>query len=144
MDSIQEHARSCLRLGLTDAAHLHWRERAVLQRGQMWKQVEALKYHADLTADRLNVAHAGMHAPAVDHDIALLMLLELVEAADQRRFSGAGRTADDYPLAPRYREIDISQRLVAAIEFVHLTHRDDLITNLMVASGGFDLGRHGI
>src|SRR5207302_11258385 len=111
MDAIQERARGCLRLGLGNAAHRHWCERAVLQHGQMWKQVEILEYHADLTADSVDTAHAGMHPRAVDHDIALLMFLELVEATNQRRFSGDRRTRDDYPIASLFRQLNICQHL---------------------------------
>jgi len=110
----------------------------------MWKQVEILEDHADLTADSVDTAHAGMHPRAVDHDIALLMFLELVEATNQRRFSGARRTTDDYPLAPRYREINVSQRLEATKELVHVAHRDDLTTDFMVRSGNFGFCGHGI
>src|SRR5438445_38550 len=83
------------------------------------------------------------HPRPVDHDIALLMFLELVEATNQRRFSGARRTTDDYPLAPRYREINISQRLEATKELVHVAHRDDLTTDFMVRSGNFGFCGHG-
>ena len=50
----------------------------------MRKQIETLEYHADLTADPIDTVHVSVHLRTVDHDIALLMRLELVKAANQR------------------------------------------------------------
>ena len=44
---------------------------------------------------------------AVDHDAALLVGFEMVDAADQRRFAGAGRSAQDDLLACADRQIDV-------------------------------------
>ena len=71
----------------------------VLQDGQVREQVEVLEHHADLAADLVDVLEVVGQLDAVDDDLALLVLLQPVDAADQRRLAGAGRPADDDPLA---------------------------------------------
>src|SRR5262249_6222886 len=49
-DAGQQGHRGLDRLYARDAAHLDWRLNDVAERGQMRKQIEALKYHAYLAA----------------------------------------------------------------------------------------------
>ena len=71
----------------------------VLQHRQMREQVELLEHHADIAPDGVDVLQVVGQFNAIDDDLAALMLLQPVDAADQRGFAGAGRAADDDPLA---------------------------------------------
>jgi len=53
----------------------------------MWKQVEALKHHADLTTNAVDVGHAVGQFDAIHDDPASIMLLDMVDASDQRRLA---------------------------------------------------------
>jgi len=75
-------------------------ERAVFEDGQMREQIEVLEHHADLGADGIDVLQIRGQKRAVDLNAALLVLLQRVDAADQRRFAGARRPADHDALAP--------------------------------------------
>ncbi|BCB18934.1 hypothetical protein OCUBac02_18280 [Bosea sp. ANAM02] len=102
----------------------------------MREQVEALEDHADLAADVLDALEPGMDGGAVDDDLALLVLFELVQAADQRRFAGAGGTADDDALAARDGEVDVAQDVEVPLELVDLAHLDDHVADLVVGREG--------
>ena len=65
-------------------------ERHVVQRAQVREQVEALEHHADLGA-HLGQRLAAHHLLAVDAHLAALVVLEQVDAADQRRLARARR-----------------------------------------------------
>src|SRR2546430_2256180 len=82
-----------------------------LTHGQVREQVELLEHHPDLFPDRLDRLHVVGELDAVDLERALLMLLEPVDAADERRFAGAGRPADDDPLALGDIEVDVAQHV---------------------------------
>jgi hypothetical protein len=66
----------------------------VLQRRQMRDQVRGLEDHADLAADRVDVDIWVGHLHAADEDRSRGRLLEAVDAAQQGRFAGPGRTDD--------------------------------------------------
>ena len=61
--------------------------------------MNCLEHHADLAAHLVDALDVRRQFDAVDHDRAALVLLEPVDAADQRRLAGARRAADDDPLA---------------------------------------------
>ena len=84
---------------LRDIAHPDRRQRAVFQHRQMREQVEALEHHADFAPDLVDAPQIGPEFDAVDDDLAFLELLQRVDAADQRRFARARRTADHDALA---------------------------------------------
>ena len=48
-----------------------------------------LEDHADLAADLVDRADLVVQKRAEDADLALVVLLQLVDAADERRFAGA-------------------------------------------------------
>jgi hypothetical protein len=95
--------RDLLGLALGHLAHPDRRQRAVLQDRQMREQVEVLEHHADLAADLVDALEVVGQLDAVDDDLALLVLLEPVDAADQRRLARARRPADHDALAARPR-----------------------------------------
>ena len=122
------HAREIIhrqRLGflLRHAPHPDRRQRAVLQHGEMRKQIELLKHHADVAAHREDVFGIVGQFDAVDDDAAALPVLQPVDAAQQRRFAAAGRAADDDALAARDLQIDVAQHVKFAVPFVQA---DDL------------------
>ena len=88
-----------LGLGLGGAAHPDRGQRAVLQDGQMREQVEVLEHHADFAPHLVHRLEVVGQFDAVDDDLAFLMLLEPVDAADERRLAGTGRSGDDDALA---------------------------------------------
>ena len=56
--------------------------------------------------------------------ICRLVLLEAVDAADQRRLAGARRPADDDALAARHSKGDVAQDVEVAEPFVDVLHFD--------------------
>src|SRR5436305_2996507 len=104
-----------LRLLLRHLAHPDRREGKILQDREMGEEVELLKHHADLAADRLDVLDVGGELDAVDDDLAALMLLEPVDAADHRRFAGAGGAADDDALALADLQRDVLEHVQLAV-----------------------------
>ena len=89
----------------------------------MREQVEVLEHHADLAAHLVDLLQIVGEFLAVDDDLALLVLLQPVDAADHRRLAGARRTADDDALAAHDLEVDVLQHMEVAVPFVHA---DDL------------------
>ena len=86
-DPLEVFHGDLLRLVLGHLAHPDRREGAVLQHGQVWKQIELLEHHADLAADRVDVLEVVSELDAIDDHPAFLMLLQPVDAADQRRLA---------------------------------------------------------
>ena len=100
----------------------------------MRKEVELLEHHADLAPDRLDRLQVVGELDAVDLERALLMLLEAIDAADQRRFAGSRRPADHDPLAARDRQIDVAQHVELPVPLVDARELDDGIGCLHGAS----------
>jgi hypothetical protein len=84
------------------------RQRYILQRCLVWKQVEALKHHADIedAAHVLCVRHLAMPAAgrpqeclAVQPDFTVVERLQAVQRAYQRGLAGARRADDRYHFA---------------------------------------------
>ena len=67
---------------------------------------------------------------AVDDDVALLVLLEAVDAADQRRLAGARGAGDDDALAAHDAQVDVAQHVEIAVPLVHA---DDVDGDIGVA-----------
>ncbi len=88
----------------------------------MRKQIELLKHHADVAAHCDDLLGIVGQLDAVDDDAAALPILQPVDTAQQRRFSAAGRAADDDALAARHLQVDVAQRMEFAVPFVQ---RDD-------------------
>ena len=114
-------AAALLGLLARQAQHLLRRDRDIAECGQMRKQVEALEDEADLLALLGELAVAQMHVAAVDLlladqravdvDVAGGRLLEIVDAAQQRRLARAARADDRDLLAARNVEADAGQHL---------------------------------
>lgn len=59
----------------------------------MRKEIEVLEDHTDFGAHALNVTNVIIKMDTVNNNAALLMLFQMVDTADRRRFAGAGRSA---------------------------------------------------
>jgi hypothetical protein len=84
LDLLEEMHRRFLGLLLGDLAHPDRGERAVLEDRQMREQVEVLEHHPDLGAHLVDVLQVRGQFGAVDDDLAGLVFLQPVDAADQR------------------------------------------------------------
>jgi hypothetical protein len=94
----------------------------VVEHGQVREQVEALEHYADVGADLLDLAHVVGQLDAVDDDAALLVLLEPIDAADERRLARARRSANDDLLAQIDGQIDVPQDVELAVPLVDGDH----------------------
>jgi hypothetical protein len=115
---LQEVHRPRFGVPLRHALHLHRRQHAVLQHGQVGKQVEVLKHHADLAADGVDAADVAGEQHAVDNDVAALEVLQPVDAAQHGGLAGAGRAADDDALAAGDGQVDVGQHVELAVPLV--------------------------
>jgi hypothetical protein len=86
----------------------------------MREQVEVLEHHADLAADLVDALQVIGEFDAVDDDMARLVLLEPVDAADERRLARARRPAHDDALALVDGEVDVLQHMKVAEPLVHV------------------------
>src|SRR5262249_30175 len=100
-------------------AHPDGGERQILEHGEMREQVEVLKHHADLAADLVDLLEVVRELDAVDHDAALLVFLESVDAADHGRLAGSGRPAGDDALAAPDLKVDVAQDVKIPVPLVH-------------------------
>src|SRR3546814_3558702 len=96
----------------------------------MRKEVEVLEHHADLAADLRDVLHVVRQLDFVDDDLALLVLLQPVDAADHGRLAGAGRSADDDALAAVDRQVDVLEDMELAIPLVHADRSEEHTSEL--------------
>ena len=90
----------------------------------MRKEIELLEDHADVAAHLVDLLQVARQLDAVDDDAALLVLLQPVDAADERRLAGARRPADHDPLAARHPQVDVAQDVELAEPFVDALHVD--------------------
>jgi hypothetical protein len=133
--ALQLSHRALFRLGLRHAGHPHRSQRQVLQHRQVRKEVELLEHHADLAADLLDRLDVVGELDAVDLEHALLVLLEAVDAADQRRLAGARRPADDDALALPDMQVDVAQHVeVVPVPLVDLVEGDDGMRVVLVGA----------
>src|SRR5688572_3400794 len=109
--------RACPRTGRVhgEAEHAARRLPDVLERGEMRKEMEALKDHADATAHGAELsgvgalAHPGAQPEARDVDLPRRERRQVVERTEERRLAGA-RGADDGEDLPSLRlEVDASE-----------------------------------
>jgi hypothetical protein len=61
-----------------------------------------LEHHAHLAADSIEILDAVVKRNSVNGNAATLVFFQPIDAADQRRLSGAGRAAHDDPFAACY------------------------------------------
>ena len=125
LDTLEELHRQLLGLLLRHLAYPDRRQREVLQDRQVREQIELLEYHADLAADRLDILDIGGQLDPGDDDLALLVLLQAIDATDHRRLARARRPADDNPFAPPDLEVDVPEDVELAKPFVDMAQLDD-------------------
>ena len=77
----------------------------------MREQIELLKHHADLTANYSYVLEVRCEFDSLDQDLALLMLLQPVYAADDGRFPRTRWTTDHRAFTLTNAETYVIQRL---------------------------------
>ena len=94
------------------------REGAVFEHRQVGEEVEVLEYHPHVPADLVDALHVAGQLDAVHDDGALLVLLQPVDAADEGRFARPRGAADDDPLAPGHRQVDVLQRVELPVPFL--------------------------
>src|SRR3546814_10082700 len=73
------------------------------------EEIELLEYHAGFLADQPNLRAAGLHADAVDDEIAAVDLLQRVDAAQQCRLAGTGGADEHHHFAGLDGEIHLAQ-----------------------------------
>ena len=95
----------------------------------MRKEVELLEHHADFPAHVVDLLEVAGQLDALDHDGALLVFFEAVDAADERRFARARRPADDDALAAVDGEVDVAQDVELAEPLVHSLDPDNRLTH---------------
>ena len=123
-DPLEQLHRGGLGLGLGRLAHPGRRERQVLEHREMRKQVEVLEHHADLAPGGIDVLDVAGELDAVDHDVAALVLLEPVDAADHGRLARPRRPAHDDLLALPDVQIDVLEHVELAEPLVHAPQHD--------------------
>ena len=120
LDLFQEMHRGFLGLLARGLSYPDWRQGQVFEDRQMREQIEVLKHHTHLAADLVDVFQViGQHRP-VNHDLALLMLFQRVEAADQCRLARPRGAGDDDPLALVDGQVDVAQHMECAVPLVHI------------------------
>ena len=75
--------------------YIHRRDGHIVQNGLVGKQVEGLKYHADLGAKLSQLTSFLRNLRSVDADFSGVNGLQAVDGPAQGRFTGTGG-ADDY------------------------------------------------
>ena len=104
----------------------HRRQRQVLQHGQVREQVELLEHHADFLAHVVDGLDIVGELDAVHRQVALLVLFEPVDAADQGGLARARRAADDDALAFGDGQVNVAQHMeVVAVPLVDFVEGDD-------------------
>ncbi len=113
----------------------------------MGKKVEALKHHADVAADGIDILDVSVEIHPVYDDVAVLVRFQSIDAANQGRFPGPGRTADDNALALAHAQIDVLQDMKLSVPLVDVLEGDhDLLgnrrCNVFLAAGKYDFLTH--
>ena len=110
----------------------------------MGEEIEVLEDHADLAPHLGDILDVAGQLDAVDHNVAALMFLQTVDAADQGRFARSRRAADHDALTLVDRQIDVLQHVELAEPLVHPDDLDrDLVADLQPGTvDGLALRRH--
>ena len=95
-----------LRLGLGDMPDGHGGQGAVIQHVFVVEEVEALKDHADLLTQGVEIGVQDGQVLTVEPDVAAVRLFEKVQTAQQGGLAGAGGTDDADHLAFVYVQVD--------------------------------------
>ena len=105
--------------------HRHGRERAVVQHGLVVEKVEALKHHADLLPQGVEVDLEVHEILPVEPDVAGIGFLQQIDAAQQRGLAGAGRADDAHDLAAVDLQVDALEHVEVAEGLFELFDFDD-------------------
>ena len=92
-------------------AHAQWAKHHVFQRRQVREQVELLEHHARFLTNQTVVHFWVVYLQAVDDQIAAGDLFQLVDAAQQGGFTGAGWPNNHHHFTLFNVQIDIVQHL---------------------------------
>ncbi len=90
----------------------------------MREQIEMLKHHADFATDGIDTFQIIRQLDAIDDDLALLMFFQTVDATDEGRFTGTGRSANHDLFSLLNAEIDTAQDMGFAEPFVETLDLD--------------------
>ena len=145
--NLAQMLHSCfLCLFLRSAKHLDLRRHAVFQNVHVVEQIELLETHAYLRPVRVNVFRMENVFP--EHfNRAAVRVLEQVDAAKERRFSGAGTADQTDDLSLRNRKVDTLQHfqraeaLMNVLDFherICFGHRMLLLYFTLLMSGAFE------
>src|SRR4029078_6673949 len=124
-DALEEMHCKLVSVSLGQFSDPDRRESAVLQHGHVGEEIELLKYHPDFPPDLLHPLAIFPNLDAIALDQSTLMLLQPVDAADQRRLPGTRRPANHNALPLGYGEVDVAQCVVLAVPLVDLLEPDD-------------------
>src|SRR6266849_3225322 len=73
----------------------------------MRKQIEALENHSDFATNAVDVGKLIPELDTIDDDAATVVPFDVIDAANEGRFAGSGRSADDdffpFPDSETYR-----------------------------------------
>ena len=92
----------------------------------MREQVEMLKHHANLAPDAVDLAHIVRQFHVVDNDLALLMLFQSVNAANERGFTRTGWATYNDPLTVADCQVEVLQHVEIAVPLVHALHPNNV------------------
>src|SRR6202020_1500214 len=93
-------------------------EADVLDHAEVRIELEILEHHADPPPQMRGRSRFASDIDAVHENMPVLIRLECVNALDQRRLAGSGRSADHDNLSARDRHRDIAKYMAFAIIFV--------------------------
>src|SRR5215216_675654 len=120
-DALEQRARTLARLPRGLALGLDRPERHVVDHGAVREQVELLEDHPDLLSQRGDGLARVRHRAAVEEDLALVDLLERVDAPQHGRLAGPRRPGDHDRLAASHCEVDAVQDKVVAERLAYPT-----------------------
>ena len=101
----------------------------------MRKQVETLEHHPDFPTYLVDPFDVIGQLHSIDHNRPALMFLQPIDAPNQSRFAGAGRTANYDALSALNCQVDVAQRVKDPVPFVNAGKSDCGV----IASVGVDL-----
>ena len=113
---------------------------AVVERGHVVEQVEALEHHANLRAVLDEVEVLGRDVlPVVEH-LTGGRRLEQIDAAQHRALAGTGRADDAHDLALFHAEVDVAQDGVVAELLLQMYQLDHIVCHGSALLRDVDLG----
>jgi len=98
-DLFQQRPGLGFAVSLVALAHHLLRQAQVFQHSHVREQVEVLEHHADFAAVGIDVGLGVGQLQAIDGHMALVEMLQAVEAAQERRFARPRRAEHDHHFA---------------------------------------------